>query len=74
MRKNRKIIPDATICDTILSQGPEDTLSIELAMHCETADVDGSDEFGRLWDGIMHRVAPVFFERLGISIETEIRT
>lgn len=56
-----------------LTEGAEHTLSINLAFHCETGDVEGADQFRRLWEGVMQRAAVTLLERIGISIETEIR-
>lgn len=56
-----------------LSEGADNTLSINLNLHCETADVEGADEFRRFWKGIIRRSADAFVERIGCSIETEIR-
>ena len=56
-----------------ISEGPESTLSINLGLHCETADVEGADEFRHLWEGVVRRVTEDFVERVAISIESEIR-
>ena len=56
-----------------ISEGAESTLSINLGVHCETADVEGADEFRQFWEGVIGRAGDAFVERIGISIEREIR-
>ena len=56
-----------------ITEGADSTLSIDLAFRCETADVEGADEFRRLWEGVIQRSAQFFPEGLGLSIEKEIR-
>ena len=65
---------NARICIVpTLSEGADNTFTIRLAIRCETADVEGADEFRLLWERIIGRAAGTLLETIGVSIETEIR-
>ena len=56
-----------------VTQGPDNTLSIDLAFRCDAADVDGANDFRRLWGGIIQRAADNLMKELSVGIEQEIR-